>query len=382
MKLLCVDSELIDCDIISLYAEEEGLNVRCVSHFDTAVTAFHEFTPDIVMLNVLFDDEAGFDLVKVLKQASGSRFIPMICLASDNTDLVMDKCFQYGADDFIPKPFSKVLFNIRLKTHMRHIALMKEMYRKNKALTYYQTMIEREHEMAHHVLDHIQTRSEKNSQHVAITRLSAASFNGDLALVKTRSDGARLVFVGDFTGHGLPASIGALPVMQVFFDAVDELAEVDKLAERINRILLSILPDYMFCAGYLILMSSEGRLLYWGGGMPNALIRRSDASMDYLKSCHMPLGVLHANEFEAGLHSNYLHPGDTLIIVSDGVLELKNPYGDMFGDDRVERLITEAYANKDLILAQQKTEHVLAEYRGDSAQLDDITLVALRSSFL
>ncbi|MBR7888435.1 SpoIIE family protein phosphatase [Marinomonas sp. A79] len=382
MKLLCVDSELVYRDIISLYAEKEGIKVRCESSFDAAVRAFEEFIPDIVMLDVLLEDKDGFELVKVLKQASGSRFIPIICLASDTADAVMDKCFQYGADDFIPKPFSEVLLNIRLKTHMRHIALIKEMYRKNKALTYYQTMIEREHEMAHHVLDHIQTRSEKNSQHVAITRLSAASFNGDLALVKTRSDGARLVFVGDFTGHGLPASIGALPVMQVFFDAVDELVEMGELAERINRILLSILPDYMFCAGYLILMSKDGHLLYWGGGMPNALIRRSDASIDYLQSSHMPLGILPANEFEADLHSHYLNPGDTLIIVSDGVLELKNPQGDMLGDDKVERLITEAYANKDLILAQQKTERVLAEYRGDAAQLDDITLVALRSSFL
>jgi serine phosphatase RsbU (regulator of sigma subunit) len=382
MKLLCVDSEPVYREIISLCAKKEGVTVKSVASYEEAILTFESYAPDIVTLDVIVKGGSGYDLVQKLKALSGSRFVPMIFLASHTADSVMDKCFKAGADDFIPKPFNEVLFNIRLKTHMRHVELMKEMYRKNKALTYYQTMIEREHEMAHHVLDHIQTRSERNSEYVAITRLSAASFNGDLALVKTRSDGARLVFVGDFTGHGLPASIGALPVMQTFFDAVDDLIGVNELAIRINRILFSILPDYMFCAGYLILMTQSGDIVYWGGGMPNALIRRSNGSVDYLQSNHMPLGILSAREFEADLQSNKLNAGDTLIIVSDGVLELKNCYDEMLGDNQAKTIISNAYAEKSLISAQQITERKLAEYLGESEQLDDITLVALRSTCL
>jgi serine phosphatase RsbU (regulator of sigma subunit) len=382
MKLLCVDSEPVYREIISLCAEKENVRVRSVSSYDDAVQAFIDYAPDMVTLDVVVKGGSGFDLVKKLKALSGNRFIPMIFLSSQTSDTVMDKCFKSGADDFIPKPFNEVLFNIRLKTHMRHVELMKEMYRKNKALTYYQTMIEREHEMAHHVLDHIQTRSENNSEHVVITRLSAASFNGDLALVKTRSDGARLIFVGDFTGHGLPASIGALPVMHAFFDAVDDLLDVNELAGEMNRILFSILPDYMFCAGYLILMTPNGEILYWGGGMPNALIRRACGAIDYLRSNHMPLGILPAYEFEADLQKNKLNADDTLVIVSDGVLELKNGHDEMLGDDRVEKLISTAYAEKSLILAQKMTEKKLTEYRGESVQLDDITLVALRNERL
>ncbi|QUX91863.1 hypothetical protein CYL31_10710 [Marinomonas sp. A3A] len=382
MKLLCVDSEPVYREIISLCAEKEGVTVKSVASYEEALIAFESYDPDIVTLDVIMKGGSGYDLVQKLKALSGSRFVPMIFLASHTADSVMDKCFKAGADDFIPKPFNEVLFNIRLKTHMRHVELMKEMYRKNKALTYYQTMIEREHEMAHHVLDHIQTRSEKNSEQVAITRLSAASFNGDLALVKTRSDGARLVFVGDFTGHGLPASIGALPVMQTFFDAVDDLLCVNELAVRINRILFSILPDYMFCAGYLILMTPGGDIAYWGGGMPNAFIRRSNGSVDYLQSNHMPLGILSGSEFEADLQSNKLNAGDTLIIVSDGVLELKNCHDEMLGDNQARVIISNAYAEKSLISAQQITERKLAEYLGESEQLDDITLVALRSTCL
>lgn len=380
MKLLCVDSEPVYREIISLCAEKAGLIVKTAATFEDALLVFDGFSPDIVTLDVIVKGGSGYDLVKELKVLSGTRFIPMIFLSSHTADSIMDKCFKAGADDFIPKPFNEVLFNIRLKTHMRHVELMKEMYRKNKELTYFQTMIEREHEMAHQVLDHIQTRSEEDSELVAITRLSAASFNGDLALVKTRSDGARLVFVGDFTGHGLPASIGALPVMQTFFDAADDIVGIDELAERINKILFSILPDYMFCAGYLVLITQDGEINYWGGGMPDAFIRRSNGEVDFLQSLHMPLGILCVNEFDAKLQKNKLNVGDTLVIVSDGVLELKNCQDVMLGDIQMRELISNVYADTSLILAQQEIERKLAEYKGDSEQLDDITLVALRSS--
>ncbi|WP_137169777.1 fused response regulator/phosphatase [Marinomonas sp. FW-1] len=382
MKLLCVDSEPVYREIISLCAESVGAQVKSVECFDEAIHAFYDYAPDIVILDVIIKGGSGIDLVKKMKAMAGNRFVPIIFLASQTSDAVMGNCFRCGADDFIPKPFSEILFNIRLKTHMRHVELIKEMYRKNKALTYYQTMIEREHEMAHHVLNHIQTRSERNSEYVAITRLSAASFNGDLALVKTRSDGARLAFVGDFTGHGLPASIGALPVMQAFFDAVDDLLDIGKLAERINRILISVLPDYMFCAGYLVLLYPNGKILYWGGGMPNAFIRRSGGKLDQLRSNHMPLGILPAREFDAGLQSDQLDESDTLVIMSDGVLELKNISEEMLGNDRVEAIINSSYAEKSLITAQRAAEKKLAEYQGESIQLDDITLLALRRTCL
>ena len=96
----------------------------------------------------------------------------------------------------------------------------------------------------------------------------------------------------------------------------------------------------------------------------------------------MPLGILPAYEFEADLQSNKLNVDDTLVIVSDGVLELKNCRDEMFGDDQVEKLISSSYAEKSLILAQKMTEKKLTEYRGESVQLDDITLVALRNECL
>ncbi|MCV2402786.1 fused response regulator/phosphatase [Marinomonas sp. C2222] len=382
MKLLCVDSEPAYREIISLCAQEENLEVHTASTYKEAMEAFLEHEPDIVTLDVLIKGGNAFNLVKEFKAIAGERLVPIVFVTSNSSDLMMDQCFVIGADDFIPKPFNEQLFNIRLKAHMRNVQLMQEMYGKNKTLTYFQTMIEREHEMAHQVLNHIQNRNEINTRNLAVTRLSAASFNGDLALVKTRIDNSTLIFVGDFTGHGLSASIGALPIMQAFFDAVDELTEVSDLVTQINRMLLSILPDYMFCAGYLMLISEQGEISYWGGGMPDALILRDSGSLDAISSNHMPLGILPIHEFESDFHTSQLHDGDTLLIASDGVLELKNNKNEMLGKELLKAYISQAYSNneEDLRVSQFNMEKKLSRYLGECEQLDDITLVAYKKA--
>ena len=151
MKLLCVDSEPVYREIVSLCAEKLDIQVKSVATYEEAIDAFSTYAPDIITLDIILKGGSGFDLIQQLKQMAGSRFIPIIVLASHTSDIMMDKCFQVGADDFLSKPFNEVLFNIRFKTHMRHVELMKEMYRKNRTLTYFQKVIEREHEMAHQV---------------------------------------------------------------------------------------------------------------------------------------------------------------------------------------------------------------------------------------
>lgn len=378
MKLLCVDSEPIYREIISLCAKNHGFRIKTASTYQEAISLFNEWEPDLVTLDVFVNGGSGLMLIQELKALSQGRFVPMIFLSSQGSDSIMEKCFRAGADDFLPKPFHETLFNTRIDSHKRQVQLVQEMSKKNRELTYYKTMIEREHKMAHQVLDHILKRSENSNQNVSVTRISAASFNGDLALVSSRADGSRLIFVGDFTGHGLSASIGALPVAQAFFDAVDDNLVISGLATRINRMLLGILPDYMFCAGYIILIQPNGELSYWGGGMPNAYILRTNGDLDYIRSMHMPLGILGASEFENSLGVTGIAKGDTLVIATDGVLELKNDSGEMLGAEKMETLVTSCYKHLDLTQAQNNIKNKLFEFQGRSEQVDDITLVAIR----
>jgi serine phosphatase RsbU (regulator of sigma subunit)/ActR/RegA family two-component response regulator len=379
MKLLVVDSEEIYRDIISTCAQARDLHTKTAASMEEALALFKEWQPDIVSLEVLSSSGDGIELIKHLKEEAKDRIIPIMVITFKSDDATMNACIKAGADDFLAKPFNEILFNTRLSTHLRNVHFSKESFQKNRDLIYFQSMIEREHRMAHQVLAHAMDRSEDDDLDVAVTRLAATSFNGDIALIKRRDDGALLLFIGDFTGHGLPASIGALPLTQAFFKAASEKSSIAEIAMHFNSILIDILPDYMFCAAYLLLLKPDNRLEYWGGGMPHAFIVNDTIDVDSIRSKHMPLGVLARDEFEDTVSEVTLRPNAKVVIASDGVLEMCNDDGLMLGDDRFNDMLT-CHSNKIPVQTYQAAlVDQLVSFQGSAVQLDDITLLTFNT---
>ncbi|MFT2112587.1 SpoIIE family protein phosphatase [Marinomonas sp. 2405UD68-3] len=382
MKLLIIDSQTIYQEIVTWCADSKGLTSYVASDFDAAWEAFQELAPNIVVIDSIIDGGSAFELVSKIKQASGERFCPVIFLSSNLDDFTMNNCFRSGGDDFIPKPFNEVLFNTRLSTHVKHVLVVQELYRKNRDLTFYHKKTELEHSMAKQVLSHAQRHNDSDDKSLQVTRLSATSFNGDIALVKKRLDGCRLVFIGDFTGHGLAASIGALPVTQVFFDAVEQQLPLQTIVSEINRVLYEVLPVHMFCAGYLLFITPSGEVTYWGGGMPDALITDGTITSRF-SSNHVPLGVLSDAEFDDSVDAFYLDYLHTILIATDGANELKNDQGIMLGDERLERMYIDSF-NESKLMSDAHTSLVnkIVNYKGNEAQQDDITLLLYRRETL
>ncbi|WP_165474628.1 fused response regulator/phosphatase [Marinomonas sp. MED121] len=380
MKLLVVDNEEIYRDIISTCASARGLQTRTAASMDEAFNIFNEWQPDLVSLEVLSSNGDGIKLIRQLKEAANDRIIPIMVITFKSDDATMNACIQAGADDFLAKPFNDILFNTRLSTHLRNVLFSKETFQKNRDLIYFQSMIEREHRMAHQVLAHAMDRSEDEDEKVAVTRLAATSFNGDIALIKRRADNGLLLFIGDFTGHGLPASIGALPLTQAFFKAASENSSVAEIAHHFNSILIDILPDYMFCAAYIILLNTDGMLEYWGGGMPHAfIVREGEIDMQSIRSKHMPLGILDREEFEDTVTQVKLKAGAKVVVASDGVLEMNNDDGNMLGDEKFINMLSQQSDHAEIGVFQANIVDQLVTFQGDAEQLDDITLLSVKA---
>jgi serine phosphatase RsbU (regulator of sigma subunit) len=77
----------------------------------------------------------------------------------------------------------------------------------------------------------------------------------------------------------------------------------------------------------------------------------------------LPLGVLPEIHYEEV--RLYLHPGDRLLLLSDGVVEARRPSGEIFGFDRVHNL-------------SNQSAFYVAEAAKDFGQEDDITVLSIR----
>ncbi|MGP3427036.1 SpoIIE family protein phosphatase, partial [Escherichia coli] len=97
-------------------------------------------------------------------------------------------------------------------------------------------------------------------------------FNGDVILAAYKPNGGLHILLGDFTGHGLSAAIGALPLADIFFDWTRKGFLMRQIIPEINARLKGILPSNMFCsAAFIDIKVNNKSIEVWNGGLPDLL---------------------------------------------------------------------------------------------------------------
>lgn len=145
------------------------------------------------------------------------------------------------------------------------------------------------------------------------------------------------VVVGDVSGKGLPAAIITAMFATSFTVAVRSAA--------LNDALIDALHDHLersgaFCTLAAVQVRPDGALRVLNVGHPPVLVRRADGSLEEIRATAPPIGtfpLLHVD-----LERVWLHPGDALLMYSDGLFEAEDASGAPFGLDRLNALASAA----------------------------------------
>ncbi len=84
--------------------------------------AMRERLPDLVILDVMLPDEDGFQILKKLRADSATKRLAVIMVTAKSSELDTVKGLDYGADDYIAKPFGIMEFISRVKATLRRAA--------------------------------------------------------------------------------------------------------------------------------------------------------------------------------------------------------------------------------------------------------------------
>lgn len=335
-----------------------------------------QVSPDLVLLDVVMPEMDGYEAAPLLKEISGDYYLPIIFITALEYEEGLARCLEVGGDDFVSKPFDKVILSAKIRAHSRTRLLSKKAHEQYKQLSYYQASVEREHKIVEHIFENALTIDASLNDYIDYQLNPASTFNGDLFLMCTSPSGGMYFLMGDFTGHGLASSIGALPVSQTFNTMAKKGLSLNEIAETINQTLLLLLPEDMFFAAIIVEIDASGkRIEVWNGGMPHLLLQ--DAQGEIIKrfeSKHMSLGILDPEEFDAIVERYYASYGDRLIGFSDGLVEIENNKKEMLGEEGVEKWLI---ANPK-ITTKDVFKNVL-DHLGTGERLDDITLVIFTS---
>lgn len=113
-------------------------------------------------------------------------------------------------------------------------------------LAYRNQEMEQEQEFAQKVFTNIIDPSLDKAINIKNHLSPMSFFNGDLLLVEQKLSGGQYIMLGDFTGHGLRAALGAIPVADIFRTMIAKGFPMEEIVSEINQKLKNILPTGVF----------------------------------------------------------------------------------------------------------------------------------------
>ena len=341
LRILIADDNDSDRLILQTIVRKEGHTVYTAKDGQEAIDIFKEQSPDIVLLDALMPNVDGFEAARTIKQLAGDNLVPIIFLTSLRDATSLADCLAAGGLDFLSKPYNRIILQAKIKAFASMRRLHETVQAQRDEISLHHDRLIHEQRVAKQVFDNIAHPGCIDAPNIKYLLSPMAVFNGDLVLASRKPSGGMFVFLGDFTGHGLPAAIGAMPVSEIFYGMAQKGFSLQDILREINKKLKRILPVGVFCCASMVDVSFRKHSAeVWVGGIPDVLVyRKQGRQLENLKSTHLPLGVVDSDRFNTDTTIIQLERGDRIMLWSDGIIEACNADGDMFGEDRVMEVI-------------------------------------------
>ena len=115
--ILAVDDEPNILKMISVNLSLEGYKMITASDGLTALTLFDEYTPDLVILDIMMPGIDGFEVIDRIRKRGSN--VPIIILSGRDDINSLRDALEKGADDYISKPFNIHLLLARVRSKIR-----------------------------------------------------------------------------------------------------------------------------------------------------------------------------------------------------------------------------------------------------------------------
>jgi PAS domain S-box-containing protein len=213
---------------------------------------------------------------------------------------------------------------------------------------------------------------------IAGTSAPASATCGDYFDFIPLPDGRLALSIADVSGHGVGAALIMTATRAYLRSLASTLTPLDRLADELNRLLFADLHEQHFVTMILVLVDSTSGELSWANfGHPTGyVLDRSGGVKAELKSGCMPLGMFPELSYTQG-PTVTLERGDTLVLLTDGILEAASTLGDEFGSTAALNVVKSVIDRP----AREIADRVIAatqSFLDGQSQDDDLTVIVCK----
>lgn len=120
-RILIVDDEKMNLKILADLLKDEHSIILARSGAQALKHAFGENPPDLILLDVMMPEMGGYEVIKYLKDDEYTNNIPIIFVTALDSMEDEEHGLKLGAVDYITKPFSPPIVEMRVRNHLRTV---------------------------------------------------------------------------------------------------------------------------------------------------------------------------------------------------------------------------------------------------------------------
>lgn len=342
--------------------------VNCENDGKAGYEKAKKLIPDLLILDVNLPKMTGFEICKSLKM-EGYKF--PIFIISSMADLNSRLTgLNYGADDYIPKPFNLDELHLKVRNAlMRHQTL-------SDALNEYDTELIKAHEIQKNSLP--VAPPQIPGIKIAAKLIPAKQMSGDYYDFLQLEDNRYAIVIADVMGEGLSAAL-YVQKMQGILHSNLQLIRTAKDVILLLQKYINLREGWFITASVVLIDEIPGDIYFARAGHPPVILKLN-SGVDSLLSPGMMISNGSRTMLQKTLSEMKFKIRDIegLLLYSDGVIECRNINEEEFGEERLKMIYAAAGNEPEEII--NKIENEIKNFTGNKMQQDDVTIIAVEFS--
>ena len=383
-KILLADDDPVVCQYVDVILRQAGYTVERAADGVEAMERVRQSPPDLILLDVLMPRRDGLDVLRSLRQNPDTSQIPVIMLTHKAEVEDRVKGLQWGADDYVPKPFVPQELLVRIHSLLKRSEKVRALGPLMGVLGDWFS-VQGIEQLGHE----LETAREIQFRLLPPALPNLAGVEVGAALAPTKSVGGDFYdfvpmpggvgfAIGDVSGKGIPGALLMVMVRSLLRATAWELNAPGEIVRRVNHFLYRDLPPSMFVTLVFGVLSLGGgrRLSLANAGHVNPLLLRPGQRRRVLELGGPVLGAFEDAKYPQ--EELLLEAGDQLVLYTDGLVEATDAKGTPLGVEGLAALIEARRSEPSQAVARAVLDEVRA--RGGGVSRDDVALLILRAS--
>lgn len=338
-KILAIDDDPVIQQLLKRMLQKQGYEVTVANDGEEGVRQAQELKPALIICDWIMPRLTGLEVCRRVKEnpeLSTTFFILLTSLGSVEDRV---KGLDAGADDFISKPIEMNELRARVQSGLRLHRLSQDLQVQKRTL---------EAELAE-AADYVRSLlPEPVTEPVPIDArfIPSRQLGGDCFDYFWLDSDHLAIYLLDVAGHGLRAALPSVAVLNLLrsraLPNINYHQPSDVLRALNNTFQMSYQNDKYFTIWYGVYCRSTRELCYASAGHPPAILvsGKQNRTSQRLKTPGMPVGMFPEAQYTDATCK--VDKSSHLYIFSDGVYEIHQPDGNIWGLDEFVQLLTQS----------------------------------------